>query len=135
LSRAHARLYRATGGRFLPLWFGVPVVVIETIGRRSGKPRSTPVIYAEHGKDLLVLASNGGSDQTPAWWLNLRTAGHGRVTLHGRSWPVVAREAEGEERAKLWQVFSRVYPPIEEYLTFTDREFPLVVLSPADPPA
>lgn len=132
LSRLHARLYRASGGRFIKRWFGVPVVVIETVGRRSGKPRYTPVIYVEHGDDLLVMAANGGSDRTPAWWLNLRAAGRGTVTLHGRSWPVVAREVEGEERAELWRVFSRVYPPVEEYLTFTDRKLPLVVLSPAD---
>lgn len=130
LSRMHARLYRASGGRFIRRWFGVPVVVIETVGRRSGKPRQTPVIYVEHGGDLLVMAANGGADRTPAWWLNLRAAGRGTVTLHGRSWPVVAREAEGEERAELWRVFSRVYPPVEEYVTFTDRQLPLVVLSP-----
>lgn len=57
------------------------------------------------------------------------------MTLHGRSWPVVAREVEGEERAQLWPIFSRVYPTVEEYLTFTDRKLPLVVLSPADPPS
>lgn len=134
LSRLHARLYRASGGRVIGRWFGVPVVVIETVGRRSGKPRRTPVIYVEHGDDLLVMASNGGSDRTPAWWLNLREAGRGTVSLHGRSWPVVAREVEGGERADLWRAFSQVYPPVEEYLTFTDRELPLVVLSRAEAP-
>jgi F420H(2)-dependent quinone reductase len=133
LSRSHARLYRATGGRAIGRWFGVPVVVIETVGRRSGKLRQTPVIYVEHGGDLLVMASNGGSNQTPAWWLNLRDAGRGKVTLHGRSWDVVPRVTQGAEREALWQVFGRAYPPIEEYLTFTDRELPLVVLSRTAP--
>lgn len=112
-------------------WFGAPVLVLETAGRRSGEPRRTPIIYVEHGGDLLVMAANGGSDRTPAWWLNLSAAGRGRVTVAGRSWEVVPRVPAGEERARLWEVFAREYPPVDEYVTFTDRELPLVVLSPA----
>jgi deazaflavin-dependent oxidoreductase (nitroreductase family) len=75
-----------------------------------------------------VLAANGGSDRTPAWWLNLRDADRGRVTLHGRTWEVAPRVAEGEERDELWRAFAKVYPPIDEYRTFTDRDLPMVVL-------
>jgi F420H(2)-dependent quinone reductase len=131
LSRLHARLYRATGGRAIGRWFGVPVVVIETVGRRSGKPRSTPVIYVEHGDDLLVMAANGGSHRTPAWWLNLREAGRATVSLHGRSWEVSPRVTKGAERERLWRDFAAVYPAVDEYLTFTDRELPLVLLERA----
>jgi F420H(2)-dependent quinone reductase len=131
MSRMHARLYNATGGRAIRRWFGVPVVVIETVGRRSGKRRQAPVIYVEHGDALLVMAANGGHDRTPAWWLNLREAGRGVVTLHGRSWDIVPRVAAGTEREQLWRKFSAVYPPVEEYVTFTDRELPLVVLERA----
>jgi len=130
LSRGHARIYRATGGHGVGRWFGVPLAVIETVGRRSGKPRRTPVIYVEHGEDLLVMAANGGSDRTPAWWLNLRAAGRGKVILHGRSREVVPHVATGAEREELWRVFAGAYPAVDEYVTFTERELPLVVLRP-----
>jgi deazaflavin-dependent oxidoreductase (nitroreductase family) len=131
LSRLHARVYRATGGRGVGRWFGVPLAVIETVGRRSGKLRRTPVIYVEHGDDVLVMAANGGSDRTPAWWLNMRAAGRGTLILHGRAREVVAREAGGVEREELWRVFAGAYPAVDEYVTFTERELPLVVLSRA----
>lgn len=132
LSRAHARVYRATGGRGVGRWFGVPLAIIETVGRRSGKPRRTPVIYVElDGERVLVMASNGGAQSPPAWWLNLSAAGRGRLTVHGVTREVVPRVAEGAERQELWGVFARAYPAIDEYTLFTDREFPLVVLSPA----
>lgn len=110
-------------------WFSRPVLVIETVGRRSGKVRRTPVIYMERADDIVVIAANGGSHHTPAWWLNLREAGRGRVTLHGESFDVTARVAVGAEREELWAEFAKGYPPVEEYVTFTDRELPVVVLS------
>lgn len=110
-------------------WFGAPLATIETVGRRSGKPRRTPVIYVEHGDDVLVMAANGGSDRTPAWWLNLRAAGRGTLVIHGRSHEVVPRELSGAEREELWRVFARAYPAVDEYVTFTERELPLVALS------
>jgi len=73
MGRLHARLYRISGGRFLPQWFaGAPVMVLETVGRRSGHKRATPVLYLRAGDALIVLAANTGADRTPAWWLNLR---------------------------------------------------------------
>jgi len=131
LSRAHARLFRATGGRFIGRWFGAPVMVLETIGRRSGQRRATPVLYLEAGNDLVVLASNAGSDKPPAWWLNLRDAGEGTVVLGGRRREVRPRVAEGEERAELWRRFCAMYPSADDYRDFTEREFPLVVLETA----
>lgn len=130
LSRLHARVYRATGGRAIGRWFSVPVLVMETVGRRSGKTRRTPLIYIEHGDDLVVIASNGGADRPPAWWLNLSAAGEGVVTLHGRSWRVTPRVVDEEpERSELWAAFARAYPALDEYTTFTDRRLPVVLLS------
>jgi len=129
-SRLHARVYRATGGRGVRRWFRMPVLVLETVGRRSGKVRRTPLIYIERGDDIVVIAANGGSDRTPAWWLNMREAGSAVVTLHGESWAVKPRVVEEEpERSELWSAFARVYPAIDEYTTFTDRPLPVVLLS------
>src|SRR2546423_10275080 len=76
-SRLHAAAYSRTRGRFVPRWFGAPVLVLETVGAKTGRPRATPVIYARRGNDLIVMASNAGHPRTPAWWLHLRAAGEG----------------------------------------------------------
>ena len=128
--RLHARLYRRLQGRFVGRWFGGPVVVLETTGRRSGKPRATPVIYAWDGDDLVVVASNAGNGRTPAWWLNLQAEPRATIVIGGERRPVRAREAHGEERDRRRRVFDRVYPKLDDYGEFTDREFPVVVLEP-----
>ena len=104
--------------------------MLETVGRRSGKVRRTPVIYDEQGEDLVVIAANAGSDRPPAWWLNLRDAGRAVVIHHGDRRDVVPRVTEGEERERLWKAFARMYPAVDEYTSFTDRELPVIVLSP-----
>lgn len=134
-SQLHAELYRRTGGRFLPRWFGGPVKVLETRGRRSGRLRRTPLIGVEHGEAMIVIASNAGSDATPAWWLNLRAAGEGWLIERGRRRYVRPRVAEGAERAELWARFAAVYPGVDDYRTFTDRDFPVVLLEPAPSPS
>jgi deazaflavin-dependent oxidoreductase (nitroreductase family) len=131
-TRLHAALYRRTGGKVLARWFGGPVMVLEIVGRRSGQLRSVPVMRVQAGDRYVVVPSNAGSDKTPAWWLNLRAAGeawvvHGRRRIHVRP-----RVTEGTERAEMWERFAEVYPGIDDYTTFTDREWPVVVLEPAD---
>ncbi|MFL5908610.1 MAG: nitroreductase/quinone reductase family protein [Solirubrobacterales bacterium] len=134
-SRFHAHLYRWTGGRFLPRWFhGAPVMLLETVGRRSGRPRSNPVLYLKSDKSLVVLAANAGADRTPAWWLNLRAAGDGTVVIGGRRRRVRPRLLEGAERERLWQAFVAMYPQAEHYTRFTDRPLPLVALEPVGEP-
>jgi F420H(2)-dependent quinone reductase len=133
-SRLHARVNRATGGRLGPRWFGAPVLVLETVGRRSGKARATPLIYvrpAAASDALVVLAANAGSDRSPAWWLNLRDADAGTVVLGGRRQAVRPRVLQGEERAAAWEAFVSVYPAAAEYRRFTRRELPLIALEPA----
>ena len=132
-SVAHARLYRLTGGRLLRRWFGAPVLVIETVGRRSGKPRATPLIYARDGERLVVTPANAGAERTPAWWLNLREAGRGVAVVGGKRTRVRARVAEGAERDRLWWLFAGDYPMLDDYRVLTPRDFPLVVLEPEGP--
>jgi F420H(2)-dependent quinone reductase len=131
-SRLHVQVYRRTRGRLLRRWFGVPVLVLETVGRRSGKPRATPLIHVCQGETLVVLAANGGTDRTPAWWLNLRDAGAGTVVLDGHRRAVRPRLLDGAERAAAWEALLAVYPAAAEYPRFTARELPLVALEPAE---
>jgi deazaflavin-dependent oxidoreductase (nitroreductase family) len=130
-SRFHAALLRRSGGRLLPRWLGVPVLVLETVGRRSGQPRGTPLIHVRQGDAYLVLAANGGNDRTPAWWLNLRDADAATVFVRGQRTAVRPRLLDGEERAAAWRAFVAAYPPAADYLRFTERELPLIALEPA----
>jgi F420H(2)-dependent quinone reductase len=131
-SRLHARLYELTRGRFLPRWFaGAPVMVLETVGRRSGKPRSSPVLYLRYGDALVAMASNAGSERSPDWWLNLREAGEATVVIGTDRRRVKPRLLEGAERERVWRDFVEMYPQAEDYTKYTDRRFPLVALEPA----
>jgi F420H(2)-dependent quinone reductase len=129
-TRLHAWLYRRTGGRFIPRWFGGPVMVLETLGRKSGRPRATPLIYLRDGDDLVVVAANAGSPRTPAWWLNLEAAGSGEAVIGGERRWVRPRLAEPSERERLWPRLVDLYPPNEDYVRFTERELPVVILEP-----
>jgi deazaflavin-dependent oxidoreductase (nitroreductase family) len=129
VGRLHARLYRISGGRLGSHWFArAPVMVLETVGRRSGQRRATPVLYLRDGDALVVLAANAGADRTPAWWLNLRDAGVGEVVVGRRRMRVRPRLLAGAERDRLWRAFVEMYPQAEHYAQFTDRALPLIAL-------
>lgn len=131
MSRIHARLYRISGGRFVPRWFaGAPVMVLQTVGRRSGEKRSTPVLYLRDGDALVVMAANAGAARTPAWWLNLRAAGIGEAIVGRERVAVRPRELVGAERDRLLRRFVEMYPQAEHYPRFTDRPLPLIALEP-----
>jgi F420H(2)-dependent quinone reductase len=127
-SRLHARLNRFTRGRFMPRWFGAPVLVLETVGRRSGRKRATAVLYLADGDRFIVYAANAGAHRTPAWWLNLRDAGEGAIVLRGQRTRVRPSVLEGEERERAFKAFCEMYPQAREYPSFTNRRMPLVAL-------
>jgi F420H(2)-dependent quinone reductase len=127
-TRIHAWLFRRTRGRVLGRWVGSPVLVLEIRGRRSGKPRATPIIYARDGDDLVVSPANAGVHRVPAWWLNLQAAGEAVAVVGAERRRVRPRVVEGEERERLWALLARQSPSIDDYPTFTDREFPVVRL-------
>ena len=130
-ARAHAWLYRASGGRLAPRWFGAPVLVLETVGRRTGQPRATPVLFVLQNGDPVVLAANAGARRAPAWWLNLRDAGRGVAVMGRERREVRPRVTSGTGRAELWDRLCEAYPPAAHYPDFTDREIPVVVLERA----
>ena len=127
-ARAHAWLYRVSGGRLGPRWFGAPVLVLETVGRRSGQPRATPVLFVLQDGDPVVLAANAGARRTPAWWLNLRDAEWGVAVIGRERREVSPRVVSGTERAELWDRLCEAYPAATHYPEFTDRELPVAVL-------
>jgi deazaflavin-dependent oxidoreductase (nitroreductase family) len=130
LARQHAKLSRIGGGRFVNRFLGVPMLVLVTIGRRSGKRRETPLMYLEDEGRYVVAGSNAAAARMPAWVHNLLTSGAGEVTIRGRTETVSARLAEGAERERLWPRLVQTYGGYERYRKMAEREIPVVVLTP-----
>jgi deazaflavin-dependent oxidoreductase (nitroreductase family) len=127
----HRLLYELSGGRWLARWSGVPVMVLETVGRRSGRRRRAPVCYLPDGDNLIVVPANGGATRVPAWWLNLSTAGEGIAIVGGRRDRVRPVLAQAPERERLWRRFVAAYPRLHGYRELARRELAVVVLEPA----
>jgi deazaflavin-dependent oxidoreductase (nitroreductase family) len=107
------------------------VLVLETVGRRSGEPRATPLVYARDGDDFVVSPAAGGTTPNPAWWLNLQAAGSAVAVIGRERRTVRPRVAAGPERERLWPKYCDAYPPARDYVGFMGRELTLVVLEVA----
>jgi len=131
MTKAQVAIYRRTGGRFANKVKGAPVLLLDHVGRKSGQARTTPVLYMDDGSDLVIVASRGGSDATPAWWLNLKATPDTTVTVGRQRRRVQAHEASAEERTRLWPKLVAIFPDFDVYKQRTSREIPVIVLSPA----
>jgi F420H(2)-dependent quinone reductase len=130
LGALHRLLYRVSGGRVGGRVWDLPVVLLTTTGRRSGKRRTVPLCSFRDGDDVVVIASYGGLDQPPAWWLNLEANPHAEL-LDGRTRRLVtARNAGPGERERLWAEVTSRAPGYLEYERRTTREIPVVILQP-----
>jgi deazaflavin-dependent oxidoreductase (nitroreductase family) len=115
--RSDLALQRVTRGRLsLTTAAGLPLLLLETTGRRTGEPRVTPLTYATQGTDFLVIGSNWGQQRQPAWVFNLLAHPEAVVTLRGTRIPVTARTLEGAERAEVWPLLLEVWPAYDEYV-------------------
>lgn len=123
-------LYWATDGRVGERQLSYSMLLLHTIGRKSGKKRTHTLLYFRDGDNLVVCASNNGSPQLPAWYLNLQETPRVRVQ-HGRTQrEVIAEVAPPEERERLWQMLLKVRPQFADYQKTTSRVFPLILLKP-----
>ncbi|MGH8930151.1 MAG: nitroreductase/quinone reductase family protein [Egibacteraceae bacterium] len=132
-ARAHAVAIRWSGGRIRRSFIftgGMPVLVITTVGRKTGKQRSTPLGYLRVGEGFAVVASNAGNDRVPAWWLNLQAEPTAHVLADRTHYTVTARAANAAEDEKLWSVFQRLNPGFDEYRNLAERQLPVVLLEP-----
>jgi F420H(2)-dependent quinone reductase len=129
--RAHTAAYRLPGGRVGRSIRGVSTLLLDHVGRKSGKRRTCPLLYVEDGDDLVIVASKGGSHAHPAWWLNLRANPRTSVQVGCERREVVARQADAEEKARLWPRVVEAWPDYEAYQRRTSREIPVIILSPA----
>jgi deazaflavin-dependent oxidoreductase (nitroreductase family) len=115
------------GGRFLR---GAPVMLLTTIGRRSGEPRIAPLIYLEDGDNVVTVASKGGSARHPLWYRNLQANPDVEVQIGADKRDLRARTASAEERDRLWPRLTMIYPDYDDYQARTDRDIPVVILEP-----
>jgi deazaflavin-dependent oxidoreductase (nitroreductase family) len=127
MSGINTALYRLTGGKVGGRMGKAPILLLTVAGRKSGKRRTTPLLYGRDGDNFVVIASMGGAPKHPAWYLNL----HGQeaeVQVRRERLRVRARDAEGEERERLWALMVSLYPSYDDYQKKTERRIPVVVL-------
>jgi deazaflavin-dependent oxidoreductase (nitroreductase family) len=132
MNTIHRGILKLSGGRLGWDAGKMPVVELTTTGRKSGQPRSVMLTSpVQEGSTIVVVASRGGDDQHPAWFLNLRDKPEVEVSLKGQpKEPMRARIASPEERARLWPLVTADHKNYANYQTKTDREIPLVLLEP-----
>jgi deazaflavin-dependent oxidoreductase (nitroreductase family) len=132
MNTLHRGILKLTGGRLGWDAAGMKVIDLTTTGRKSGQPRSVILTSpVQEGSTIVVVASRGGDDTHPAWYLNLRDNPKVEVTMRGEKRPMVARVADAEERERLWPLVTAKYRQYATYQTRTEREIPLVLLEPA----
>jgi deazaflavin-dependent oxidoreductase (nitroreductase family) len=129
--KEHVDRYRATDGEEGHDWQGTQTLLLTTTGRKSGEERTTPLIYGRRGDDYLIVASKGGADAPPAWYLNLEANPDAEIQVRGDRFKVRARDAGQEEKPEVWETMTGEWPSYDEYQTKTDRQIPVVVLERA----
>jgi deazaflavin-dependent oxidoreductase (nitroreductase family) len=132
MSRMNTWIYQKSdgkiGGRFLR---GAPVCLLTTTGRKSGLPRTVPLLYLTEDEKVVVVASKGGMKSHPLWYRNLVAKAEVSIQIGEATYEMVARTAEGAERAALWPKLVTMYQDYDTYKEWTEREIPVVVLEPA----
>jgi proline iminopeptidase len=125
----HVRRYRETGGEVGHIWKkGSKILLLTTKGRKTGDPRTTPLIYENDGDRYVVVASKGGAPQHPGWYRNLSQDAEVEVQVKDDVFRARARTAEGDERERLWKLAAQQWPDYDAYKQRTDRQIPVVVL-------
>jgi deazaflavin-dependent oxidoreductase (nitroreductase family) len=128
----HVDRYRATDGEEGYSWQrGTTILLLTTRGRKSGAERTTPLIFERDGDDYLIVASRGGTDAPPGWYVNLQAEPDVQVQVRGDVFRAHARDATPEEKPEMWRKMAAVWPDYDEYQKKTEREIPVVVLERA----
>ena len=131
MSRANTWAYRLSGG-----WLGgrfpggAPVLLLTTVGRRTGQPRTAPLLYLREGENFVVVASKGGMSHHPLWYKNLEANPRVEVEIGRERRTMVARRATASEKAAVWPRLVAMYRDYDTYQARTERDIPVVILSP-----
>jgi deazaflavin-dependent oxidoreductase (nitroreductase family) len=125
-------LLRLSQGRIGSKLCTQTILILHTIGRKSGQERAIPIAYFAYENDYLIVASNWGKAQNAAWYLNLKQTPRAKLEINGRLIPVIAHEAQGEEYQQLWNFATARHPPYLKYQQMTTRHIPIMVFVRVD---
>ncbi|BBZ31521.1 nitroreductase family deazaflavin-dependent oxidoreductase [Mycolicibacterium confluentis] len=132
MSRIQTFLFKKTNGKFANKFLrGAEVGILTTIGRKSGEPRDSPLLFLQEGRRIVLVASQGGRATNPMWYLNLQA--NPNITFQTKSdkLELVARDATDAERDEYWPKLDAMYPDFVNYRSYTDRRIPIVICDPA----
>jgi deazaflavin-dependent oxidoreductase (nitroreductase family) len=124
----HIKEYVESDGEAGHLWRGVPCLLITTTGRKSGVRRRSVLLYGRDGDRYIIVASKGGSDKHPLWFLNLRDNPQVEIQVGSEKFPVRARITTSPERERLWPIMTTIWPDYDNYQARTKRQIPVIVL-------
>lgn len=131
MSRGQTALYKASKGKIAGSFLeGAPVALVTTIGRKSGEPRTVPLLYLREGNRVVLVASQGGSDKHPLWYLNLTANPSVTVQIKDEVLNLTARDATEAERSEYWPKLTAFYTGFEDYQSWTNRVIPVVICDP-----
>jgi deazaflavin-dependent oxidoreductase (nitroreductase family) len=131
MSSLNTTVYRLTGGRIGGRFLrGAPVFLVTTIGRKSGQPRTSPLLYLKEGDDYVIVASKGGMSHHPLWYRNIEANPDVEIEIGREKFKARARRANAEEKKVLWPKLVAMYPDYDDYQARTERDIPVVILSP-----
>lgn len=131
LGEEHVRVYRESHGETGYIWNGAPILLLTTRGRKSGAPRTIPIIFSRWGDGYVIMASRGGSPTHPAWYLNILDEPEVEIQVKADRFKARARTAQSPERERIWAEALKVWPNYDIYQSRTSRLIPVVVLEPA----
>lgn len=123
-------LYKKSGGKVANTFLGYDICVVSMKGAKTGKIRDIPLMYVPNGEDVLLVASLGGAPKHPTWYYNITANPECDVTVKGVTKRMRARRASTEEKAELWPVCVKYYPPYDEYQARTERDIPVFICEP-----
>ncbi len=132
LRPAHAWVYRLSGGRMGTKLLDMPVLLLRTIGKKSGRARLRALSYLRDQENYVLAASNGGADYHPDWWFNLQADPRAHIQVQRQYIEVYARQAIGEERDNLWKRFIDMEKRYGFYEKRTKRQIPVIILEPQE---
>jgi deazaflavin-dependent oxidoreductase (nitroreductase family) len=131
VGKIQAFVYRLSGGALLGKTDGVPTLLLTTTGRKSGRPRTTPLLYLREGESYVVVASSAAKPQHPAWWLNLEQNPEATIQVGAQKIRVRAERADPAEKQRLWPTLTKMYEGFAVYQENVERDIPVVFLRPA----
>jgi deazaflavin-dependent oxidoreductase (nitroreductase family) len=131
MSRANTWIFKKSGGKLGDKFLrGAPVGILTTIGRKTGEPRESPLLFLQEDRRIVLVASQGGRADNPMWYLNLKANPQVRFQTKQQTLDLTAREATDAERDEYWPKLDAMYPDFVNYRSYTDRKIPIVICDP-----